>query len=149
MPLLNEFSNDDLTAYLEKAGVESYYLPFLTKPQLCLILFLKSKNVLLSLLKKQLQIVDSISYSIKYLNNIEDTITTSMTDLKVALLQLEASQQTTALKDYQDKVKVFLSKLALKSGSSQEMAQTNIDSKEDIYSSTNIFTGRQRHSKIT
>ena len=139
MPLLNEFSNDDLTAYLEKAGVESYYLPFLTKPQLCLILFLKSKNVLLSLLKKQLQIVDSISYSIKYLNNIEDTITTSMTDLKVALLQLEASQQTTALKDYQDKVKVFLSKLALKSGSSQEMAQTNIDSKEDIYTALQTF----------
>lgn len=139
MPLLNEFSNDDLTAYLEKAGVESYYLPFLTKPQLCLILFLKSKNVLLSLLKKQLQIVDSISYAIKYLNNIEDTITTSMTDLKVALLQLEASQQTTALKDYQDKVKVFLSKLALKSGSSQEMAQTNIDSKEDIYTALQTF----------
>lgn len=139
MPLLNEFSNDDLTAYLEKAGVASYYLPFLTKPQLCLILFLKSKNVLLSLLKKQLQIVDSISYAIKYLNNIEDTITTSMTDLKVALLQLEASQQTTALKDYQDKVKVFLSKLALKSGSSQEMAQTNIDSKEDIYTALQTF----------
>ena len=52
MPLLNEFSNDDLTAYLEKAGVESYYLPFLTKPQLCLIFFLKSKNVLLCLFKK-------------------------------------------------------------------------------------------------
>ena len=144
MAQIQDISNENLTNYLQQTKVPSYYLNFLTIPQLCLVLFNKARNRLLTLLKTQLQILDTINNGLLFITNYEKPVTASLTDLKVPLLQIDLSGNFNNLDNYKKKVTDFLSTLSLKSGSSNTFAQSSIDSQEDIYTSFLAFSTVQK-----
>lgn len=144
MAQIQDISNENLQVYLQQSKVPNYYLTFLSIPQLSLVLFNKCRNRLLVLLKKQLEVLSTMSNAILFINNIEKPISASMTELKIPLLQFDASGNLNNLNDYKKKVTAFLSTLPLKSGSSSTFAQTSIDSQEDIYASLLTFSALQK-----
>lgn len=144
MAQIEDVSSDNLLTYLSQTGVPSYYLTILTSPQICLVFFNKAKNRLLTLLKTQLTVLDSLSNALLYIKNTENPITSSMTDLKVPLLQFDSSGSLKNLETYTDQVLGFLSKLSIKSGSSQSFGQTSVDSQEDVFTGLQAFLTIQK-----
>ena len=148
MAQIQDISNENLSVYLEQTKIPNYYLSFLTAPQLCLVLFNKAKNRLVTLLRTQLEILDSLSNALLFISNYEKPITASLTDLKIPLLQFDAVGNFDALDKYKNKVISFLSTLSIKSGSSNTFAQTSIDSQEDIYTGLLAFSSVQKDIDI-
>lgn len=144
MAQIQDISNENLQVYLQQSKIPNYYLTFLSIPQLSLVLFNKCRNRLLVLLKKQLEVLSTMSNAILFINNVESPISASMTELKIPLLQFDTSGNLNNLNDYKKKVAAFLSTLPLKSGSSNTFAQTSIDSQEDIYASLLTFFALQK-----
>ena len=144
MAQIQDISNENLQVYLQQSKIPNYYLTFLSIPQLSLVLFNKCRNRLLVLLKRQLEVLSTMSNAILFINNVESPISASMTELKIPLLQFDTSGNLNNLNDYKKKVAAFLSTLPLKSGSSSTFAQTSIDSQEDIYTSLLTFFALQK-----
>ncbi len=135
MSQIKNIPNDILITYLKQTNTPDYYLAFLTTPQLCLVLFNKARNRLITLLKNQLVLISVIENSLLYIRNIEKPITSSLTDLKIPLLQFDSSGSLKNLTSYKQQITKFLSPLGLRSGSSDNFADSNIDAQEDIHSS--------------